>query len=220
MQQMMLHVDRRLETLLAQLSKAVGENGFTLVLAGAHGAPPEPSEDSRQRMVVNGETVAQEVDGAWCPPASAAWKGICIRFCISMPGAAAIPSRSAAWPRAPRCSIPRCRASTRRAAHAPHQDSWLQRFRNSFHPAAVGGRDAVLPSGVCRGLPTGPRRLLRLSVQLRRARAAVFLRAAIQAGSVRDHGGIGGCGATLARTLGVPPPSSATGRVLGEALAE
>src|SRR5581483_8120865 len=39
MEQMALHADRRIEGLLAQLARTAGENGFTLAVAGAHGAP-------------------------------------------------------------------------------------------------------------------------------------------------------------------------------------
>ena len=62
MSQLLLHLDRSLDGLIARLTKAVGENGFTLVVAGAHGAPPQPSDDARARMEVDGESVAQVVE--------------------------------------------------------------------------------------------------------------------------------------------------------------
>src|SRR5208283_4901746 len=64
MPQMILDLDKRIETLMAQLGQLVGENGYTLVLAGAHGAPPLPPAGARARMVVNGEAVAQAVEKA------------------------------------------------------------------------------------------------------------------------------------------------------------
>ena len=72
MQQMVLQLDRRLETLLTQLRTAPGENAYDLVLAGAHGAPPEPPAESRPRMAVNGEKLARALE--W--PLSAAGPGI------------------------------------------------------------------------------------------------------------------------------------------------
>ena len=61
MQQMVLQLDRQIEQLLADLGRAVGETGFSLALAGGHGAPPEPRPESRARMAVNGETLARNV---------------------------------------------------------------------------------------------------------------------------------------------------------------
>ena len=40
MREMALHLDRQLEYLLTRLKDGPGENAFNLVLAGAHGAPP------------------------------------------------------------------------------------------------------------------------------------------------------------------------------------
>ena len=65
----------------------------------------------------------------------------------------------------------------------------------------------------------GPRHLLRLAIQLRRARAAVLLRPAVPRGRFRIAGGSVDVAPTLARAMGVAPPSSSAGRVLGEALA-
>src|ERR1035438_2824232 len=62
MSQMVLQLDRRVETLLNSLSRAVGENGFNLVLSAAHGAPPEPTAAARPRMAVDGEAIAQAVE--------------------------------------------------------------------------------------------------------------------------------------------------------------
>src|SRR5262249_26434830 len=62
MLQMAMHLDRRIEALLNQLTKTPGENAFNLALAGAHAAPPEPPADARERCVVKGEAIAQAVD--------------------------------------------------------------------------------------------------------------------------------------------------------------
>ena len=44
MREMALQLDRQLEYLLTHLKDGPGENSFNLVLAGAHGAPPAPTE--------------------------------------------------------------------------------------------------------------------------------------------------------------------------------
>jgi hypothetical protein len=64
MNQMVLQLDRRIEALLGQLTRAVGENGFNLVLCAAHGAPPEPPAPQRTGMAVKGELIAQAVERA------------------------------------------------------------------------------------------------------------------------------------------------------------
>src|ERR1035441_3516554 len=64
MRQMVLHLDRQLEILLGCLKNAPGENAFNLVLAGAPGRPPAPAAETRARMAVPGESVAQAVDRA------------------------------------------------------------------------------------------------------------------------------------------------------------
>src|SRR5262249_17106618 len=64
MREMALSLNRHLGFLMNRLDMAVGENGYNLVLAGAHGAPPMPPEDARARMAVNGESVAITVDKA------------------------------------------------------------------------------------------------------------------------------------------------------------
>src|SRR5262249_34534280 len=62
MDQMALHVDRQLDLLLTQLNRTPGDRNFALAVAGAHGVPPEPPGDLRERMAVSGESVAQAVD--------------------------------------------------------------------------------------------------------------------------------------------------------------
>ena len=64
MHQMVLHLDRQLEHLLTHLKAGPGDNGYTLVLVGAHGAPPAPAPENRVRMAVAGESLAQTVDRA------------------------------------------------------------------------------------------------------------------------------------------------------------
>ena len=43
LQQLLLQFDRRLEAFFGQLAKAPGDGNYNLAIAGAHGAPPEPS---------------------------------------------------------------------------------------------------------------------------------------------------------------------------------
>src|SRR5713226_2452842 len=55
MREMVLALDRHLHYLMGKLDLAVGETGYNLVLIGAHGAPPAPTEDARGRLAVKGE---------------------------------------------------------------------------------------------------------------------------------------------------------------------
>jgi hypothetical protein len=57
MSQMVLHLDRQIESLLNLLDKQLGTGNFTFVFAGAHGAPP-----AREGAAVSGEAVARGID--------------------------------------------------------------------------------------------------------------------------------------------------------------
>src|SRR5438552_1374433 len=138
MQQMTLQLDLHLEFLLNQLNGAPGENAFNLVLAGAHGAPPLPSPESRARLAVNGEAVAQAVDRTL----AATGGGRVLRYLYPFlyldhsgfrdpepirvaAGRAALeqPAVAGYYTAGGACSI---------------RDGWQVRYRNSFHPKRSG----------------------------------------------------------------------------------
>ena len=217
MPQMILQLDKRIEALLAQLGRAVGEGGYTLVLAGAHGAPPLPAADARARMSVNGETVAQAVDKAL----AASGAGHVRKYLYPFLYLDAAADRDAASARlgAARAAFdlaPVAGWYTADGACSTH-DEWTRRFANSFHARRSGDvmlgyrPEYVEDYGQDRGISYGSLYAYDVRVPLcffgPQFRAGVF-EAPVESVDVAP---------TLARVMGVAAPSSSVGRVLGEA---
>jgi len=119
MQQMVLQLDRRLEALMGDLAKGGGENGIQPRTGRAHGAPPLPAPESRARMAVNGESVAQAVAGALAANSFGAVRKYVYPFLYLDASGGATRSRFG-WPRrAPRSTTPRWPITTPPAAPAP-----------------------------------------------------------------------------------------------------
>jgi len=219
MNQMVLHLDRRIESLLNQLTKAVGENGFNLVVSAAHGAPPEPAKETRARMAVDGESVAALVEAAlkntgrhlekylypflYLDRAATAGGAETVRR-LAADAALAHPAVLGYYTAGGDCS---------------ENDEWRRRFQNSFYAKRSG--DVMLsyrPEYVedfhaGRGISYGSLYNYDTNVPLflygPQFRTGVF-DAPVEAVDVAP---------TLARTMGVADPSSSIGRVLSEALA-
>jgi hypothetical protein len=220
MQQMTLHLDRRLETFLALLAKSPGESAFNFVLAGAHGAPPTPSPDAYERMAVHGDQIADSVqralDGAGAGRVEKyvypflylntdgfrdpePIRQVAARAAMKHPAVAGFYTAGGA------CSV---------------RGDWERRFRNSFHVERSGDvmlsyrPEYVESFGYGRGVSYGSLYNYDARVPLcfygPQFRTAQFEQA-VESIDVAP---------TLARALGFAPPSSTTGRVLGEALAE
>jgi hypothetical protein len=219
MQQMTLHLDREMESLLSQLDRAVGAGLYNLVLAGGHGAPAAPSTQSRPRLAVNGELLAQAIqrrleqggnghvarylypflyldtDGFAAPELSRRAAG---RAALEQPAVAAYFTADG------ECSI---------------HDDWERRFRNSFFPGRSGDvmlsyrPDYIEDYEAGRGISYGSLYNYDIRVPLCfygpqfRTRLVEYPVEAIDVAP------------TLARASGMPVPSSSTGRVLGEAFA-
>jgi len=220
MRQMTLRLDQQIELLLNQLTKAPGEKNFSLVVVGAHGAPPEPAADSRDRMAVSGETVAQAVDRYLNSTGSGRVEKYLYPFLYldSSGFRDPEPIRQAAA----RAAMDHPAVSgyfTAGGACSTH-DEWERRFRNSFHPVRSG--DVILsyhPEYVedyaqGRGVSYGSLYNYDVRVPLcfygPQFRTGVF-ESPVESVDVAP---------TLARVMGVAAPSSSTGRVLGEALTE
>ena len=220
MPQMTLQLDRQLEGLLNRLTITPGETAFNLVLAGAHGAPPLPGADSRARMAVNGESIAQAVDKAL----TATGAGHVTRYLYpflyldSSGFRDAEPIRQAAG-RAALDLAPVAGYYTAGGDCSTH-DGWEARFRNSFHPKRSG--DVMLAyrpeyveyygrgHGVSYGSLYNYDARVPLCFYGPQFVAEVF-DSPVESVDVAP---------TLARVMGVAQPSSASGRVLGEAFAE
>ena len=218
MKQMVLQLDRRLENLWNQLAKALGESGFNLVVCAAHGAPPEPSEAARARMAVNGEAIALAVESAlkgsgrhvekylypflYLDRAGAVSGAEAVRLAAAS-AAMAQPAVAAYYTAGGACSL---------------NDEWRKRFQNSFHAKRSGDvmlgyrPEYVEDFGAGRGVSYGSLYNYDACVPLffygPQFRAGIF-EAPVEAVDVAP---------TLARVMGIAEPSSAVGRVLGEAL--
>ncbi len=220
LRQMVLHLDRQMEALMDQLKTAPGENSFNLVLAAAHGVPPAPPDGSRARMAVEGEAVAQAVDRALMAAGSGRVARYIYPFLYLDTGSARDrePLRVAAAQAA--LSHPAVAGCYTAGGYCTVRDEFEGRFRNSFHPKRSG--DVMLSYrpgyvedyGQGRGISYGSLYNYDIRVPLcfygPQFRAGVF-EAPVQSVDVAP---------TLARAMGVAPPDSAVGRVLGEALAE
>jgi hypothetical protein len=220
MDQMMLQLDRRLERLLGDLTKASGENGFNLVIAGAHGAPPQPSPSARARMAVNGETVAQAVAQALAANNFGAVRKYVYPFLyLDTDG----------WRDPEPVRLAAARAALSHPAVADYytaagacstQDEWRRRFRNSFSARRSG--DVMLsyrPEYVedfdqHRGISYGSLYNYDVRVPL------CFYGPQFRAGAYESPVESIDIAPTLARVMGVAAPSSSTGRVLCEGLIE
>ena len=220
MLQMILQLDRRLEAFLAQLAKTPGENAFNLVLVGAHGAPPEPPEYARARMAVNGESVAQTIDKILAASGNGRVEKYLYPFLYLDTNGFRDPEpiRLAAGRAA--LQHPAVAGYFTAGGAASTFNGWEQRFRNSFHQVRSGDvmlsyrAEYVEDISVARGVSYG-------SLYDYDARVPLILYGPqFRAGVYESRVESVDVAPTLARAMGVAPPSSAMGRVLGEALVE
>ena len=220
MRQMVLHLDQQLEYLLTQLKGGPGENGFNLVLAGGHGAPPDPAEESRGRMAVPGESVAQTVDRVLI----ASGAGRVTRYVypylyLDTNGFRdPEPLRMAAGRAA--LQHPAVAGFYTAGGYCSTNDSWRERFRNSFHHSRSGDvmlsylPEYVEDFGQGRGVSYGSLYNYDVRVPL------CFYGPQFTAGVFESPVHSVDLAPTLARVMGVATPSSSDGRVLAEALVE
>jgi hypothetical protein len=217
MNQLLLNLDRSLDALLTRLSKTPGDPNFAFVLVGGHGAPPEPPVESRTRMAVNGEGVAQTVEKGLSVAGNGHVRKYLYPFLYLDPVASRDPEliRAAAG----RAAMVHPAVSgfyTANGAASAH-DAWEVRYRNSFHPKRSGDLmlayrpEYVEDYNQGRGISYG-------SLYNYDVRVPLFLygpqfRAGVYDAPVESTD----VAPTLARLLGVDQPSSCTGRVLYEA---
>jgi hypothetical protein len=220
MREMTLRLDRQMEALLAGLTRTLGETGFALAFAGGHGAPPKPSPESRARMAVNGEAVAQSVAKAL----SANRLGTVQKYVYPF-----LYLDTGGWPDPEPVRLQAARAALDHPAVANYCTAggacsaggeWRRRFHNSFHIRRSG--DAMLSYrpeyvedfGQGPGVSYG-------SLYNYDVRVPLFLYGApFRAGVYESPVESVDVAPTLARVMGVPAPSSSVGRVLGEGILE
>ena len=217
MKQMVLQLDQQLDYLLTRLKNGPGETAFNLVLAGAHGAPPDPAPESRARMAVLGESVARTVDRALRAEGAARVTRYLYPFLYL--------DTSSYWDPEP-LRVAAGRAALEHPAvagfytaggYCSTNDGWLERFRNSFHSPRSGDvmlsyrPEYVEDNGQGRGISYGSLYNYDVRVPL------CFYGPQFPAGVFESPVQSVDVAPTLARLLGVAPPSSSNGRVLGEA---
>lgn len=220
MQQMVLRLDQQLEYLLTRLKGGPGENAFNLVLAGAHGAPPHPAPQSHARMAVRGESVAQTVDRALLANGAGRVTRYLYPFLYLDTSGYRDPEpvRLAAGRAA--LEHPAVTGFYTAGGYCSTTGGWRERFRNSFHPTRSGDvmlsyrPEYVEDYGQGRGISYGSLYNYDVRVPL------CFYGPQFAAGIFESPVQSVDVAPTLARAMGVAPPSSSDGRVLEEALGE
>jgi predicted AlkP superfamily pyrophosphatase or phosphodiesterase len=217
MHQMVLHLDRSVEKLLDQLDRAPGGNTYNFVLVGGHGAPTEPKPFARPRMAVDGEALAQAIQRKLTAAKTGRVEKYLYPFLYLDGGGARAPETAAAAAGRAALEEPEIAAYYTAGGECSVHNEWERRFRNSFHPLRSGDvmlsyqPEYVEDFGMNRGVSYGSLYDYDSKVPLclfgPQFRAGVF-ESPIEAVDLVP---------TLARAIGVAPPSSSTGRVLGEA---
>jgi Type I phosphodiesterase / nucleotide pyrophosphatase len=217
--QMLLSLDRRIEVLLGDLAKSHGENGFTMVLAGAHGAPPRPAAEVRNLRLVDGENLAQSVDRNLAAQSMGRVERYLYPFLY-------LDTTGFRDPEPVRMQAARAAMQYKAVADyytaggaCSTHDDWERRFRNSFHLTRSGDLmvsyrpEYIEEYGQGRGISYGSLYNYDVRVPL------CFYGPQFRAGTYEAPVESVDLAPTLARVMGVEEPSSSVGHVLAEALA-
>ncbi len=219
MQQMILRLDQRLDAFLTQLSRNPGDGNFSVVLAGAHGAPPEPIEEARRRMAVDGESVARAINKNLTANDFGKVEKYLYPFLYLDASGYRDPEPIRLAAARAAMDHPAVAGYYTAGGAGSTRDEWERRFRNSFHLQRSGDvmlsyrPEYIEDTGTGRGVSYGSLYNYDVRVPLcfygPQFRGSTF-DAPVESVDIAP---------TLARVLGVSPPSSAIGRVLAEALA-
>jgi hypothetical protein len=220
MQQMALDLDKRLESLFAQLIKTQGEAGFNLAIVGGHGVAPEPPVESRRRMAVRGEELAATIQKLLGAPVPGRVEKYIYPFLYLATDAVRDPEPLRQTAGRAALQYPAVAGYFTSGGNCSVHNEWEVRFRNSFHPLRSG--DVMLsyqPEYVesfaqDRGVSYGSLYNYDALVPMG------FYGPQFRAGEHEQLVESVDFAPTLARAIGVAPPSSSTGRPLPEALAE
>ena len=217
LRQLLLNLDRNFETLLARLSKTPGDPNFAMVLAGAHGAPPAPEEETRARMAVNGESVAKLVDTALSGASSGRVRRYLYPFLYLNPILTRDPETVRIAAGRVAMEHPAVAGFYTAGGMCSTRGGWETRFRNSFHFKRSGDvmisykPEYVEYYGEGRGISYGSLYNYDTRVPL------YFYGPQFRPGAIETAVQSIDVAPTLARLTGVAEPSSSTGRVLAEA---
>jgi len=215
MQQMVLQLDRRIETLWNLLTRVVGENNFNLVVSAAHGIPPEPAAFARERMAVDSEALAQFVETSLKGSDYHVEKFI---YPFLYLRASAHPEEAARMAAEAVLSQRAVEGYFTAWGQCSTSDEWRHRFENSFHLRRSGDLmvsyrpEYVEAFNKDRGVSYGSLYNYDAYVPL------FFYGPQFRAGTFETPVDAVDVAPTLARAMGVADPSSSMGRVLSEAL--
>jgi len=230
MDQMTLRLDRQLQMTLEALAKAPLKNNYNLILAAAHGAPPEPDPATRSAKAISGESLAHTLNRAlseWFDKGATRnlyvdkyiypflyLKGEVLRKQNIGPRAARKLAGEAAL------RLPGVAGYYTADGDCSHSGEWRRRFENSFHELRSGDLmlsyepEAVEDFGAGRGVSYG-------SLYNYDTRVPLFLYGAQFGKQVIERTiETVDLAPTIARAAGLGPPSSAVGEVLADAFTE
>ncbi len=217
MNQLILNLDLRIDALLSHLTKVVGENQFNLVVCAAHGAPLAPSKDTRARLAVNSEELAQALQNSLDDADRHVEKYVYPFLYLDREGG----DRAEALHRVARAALsqPAVAGYYTINGECSLNDVWRRRFENSFHAKRSG--DLMLSyrpeyiegfrsdSGISYGS------LYNYDVQT----PLIFYGPGIKPARMEAAVDAVDVAPTLAYLMGLGQPSSSVGRVLTEAFA-
>lgn len=217
MQQMTLHLDQQLESLLIQLDRAPGAGNYNLVLAGGHGAPPAPTPEARPRLAVNGELLATAIQRRLALGGNGHVSRYLYPFLYLDTDGFAAPEISRRAAALAALEQPAVAGYFTADGECSVHDEWERRYRNSFFPGRAGDvllsyhpeyiEDYGAVPGVSYGSLYNYDTRTPLCFYGSQFRSRVFEHP-VEAVDLAP---------TLARAIGVAAPSSSIGRVLGEA---
>ncbi len=227
MRELVLHLDREVEGLLTFINKSLGARSYAVAFTAAHGAARDP-DTRRAALAIPGETVARAINHALSTRYDLRdRKNIYVerylypflylrldelrKAYIDLREARALAGQAA-------LTVPGVVGYYTADGDCSHSGAWLRRFQNSFHAVRSGdvmlayGPEYVEDYGLGRGISYG-------SLYNYDTRVPLILygppfetqefETAVESIDLAP---------TLARAAGTAWPSSATGRVLGEAL--
>jgi len=227
MREMVLHLDLEVQSLLSFLDKGLGAKNYSLAFTGAHGATREP-DGHRASLAIPGETVASAINQAL----SARYdlkgrKGTYVERYLypfvylrlgELEKAYVDPREARTVAGEAALSVPGVTGFYTADGDCSHSGDWLRRFRNSFHAVRSGdlmlayGPEYVEDYGLGRGISYGSLYNYDTRVPL------IFYGSPFETQEFETTVESIDLAPTLARAAGTAWPSSATGRVLGEAL--
>lgn len=227
MRELVLHLDLDVQDLLAFLDKNLGSRNYSLAFTGAHGAARDP-DGHRATLAIPGDTVARTVNQAlsarydpknrrnlyverYLYPFLYLRLGDLEKAYIDPREARAVAGQAA-------LSVPGVTGFYTLDGDCSHSGDFLRRFRNSFHAVRSGdlmlayGPEYIEDYGLGRGISYGSLYNYDTRVPL------IFYGSPFENQEFETTVESVDLAPTLARAAGTAWPSSATGRVLGEAL--